>query len=161
MLFKWCATHVYGLFVTQKSMVKFIFEFDPRKGQIQVKLGQIRSNFKIQNYLTKVCLLCSFVSGFPKNVIFYVRQIEMPNIAFQKCDVIIFFCSFFGHCTAKKKRYCFKILFACCLYVLRSFYSVFGYHEKLGFYRQLFLKNKTLNLEVKIETNQKSEIARL
>ena len=35
------------LFVTQNSMVTFISKFGPRKGQCQVKLGQIGSNFQI------------------------------------------------------------------------------------------------------------------
>ena len=69
----------YGSFGTQKTMVTFISEFDPRKGQAQVKLGQI-SKFKI--FLPK---RCHFVSGFPKNEIyFYVHQLEMPKIEFQK-----------------------------------------------------------------------------
>ena len=69
-------------------MVTFIFKFDPRKGQLQVKLGQIRSNFKIQSFLTKTWLICADLSQDSKNVIyFFVRQLEMPKIAFQKCDV--------------------------------------------------------------------------
>ena len=53
---------LYGSFGTQNLMVTLIFKFDPRKGQLQVKLGQIRSNFKIQNFLTKICLSCADLS---------------------------------------------------------------------------------------------------
>ena len=58
-------------------------------------------------------ILCRFVSGFKKNVIyFYVRQLEMPKIAFQKCDVITF-TWFSGHCTAKNKdialKFCVRV----------------------------------------------------
>ena len=37
----------YVSFETQSSMVTFIFKYDPRKGQVQVKLSQIGSNFEI------------------------------------------------------------------------------------------------------------------
>ena len=45
--------------------------------------------------------------------IFYVSQLEMPKIAFQKCDIITF-TWFLGHCTAKKKdialQFCMHIV---------------------------------------------------
>ena len=115
----------YGPFGTQNSMVTFIFKFDPRKGQLQVKLGQIRSNFKIQNFLTKICLSCADLSQDSKNVIyFYVRQLEMPQNAFQKCDVITF-TWFLGHCTAKNKDIALKFcLHVVCMY-LDNIYSGF------------------------------------
>ena len=56
----------YGSFGTQNSMVSFNFKLDPRKGQVHVKLGQIRSNFKITIFLHNMLILCSFVSGFQK-----------------------------------------------------------------------------------------------
>ena len=72
-------------------MTFFFFKFDPRKGQIEVKLGQIRPNFKIEYFVPKTCLSCVVLSQDSKNVnYFYVRQIKMSNIAFQKCDVITF-----------------------------------------------------------------------
>ena len=72
----------YGSFGTQNSMVTFIFKFDPRKGQLHVKLGQIRSNFKIQDFLIEICLSCAHLSQDSKNVIyFYLRQLEMPKVA--------------------------------------------------------------------------------
>ena len=56
----------YGLFGTQNSMVTFISKFDQTKGELQVKLGQFRSNFKIRNIVTKVCLSCAVLSQNPK-----------------------------------------------------------------------------------------------
>ena len=96
-------------------MVTLIFKFDPRKGQLQVKLGQIRSNFKIQNFLTKIYLSCADLSQDSKNVIyFYVRQLEMSKNVFQKCDVITF-TWFFGHCTAKNEdialKFCMRVIY--------------------------------------------------
>ena len=99
-------------------MVTLIFKFDPRKGQLQVKLGQIRSNFKIQNFLTKICLSCADLSQDSKNVIyFYVRQLEMPKNAFQKCDVITFTC-FLAIAQAKTKILLWN--FVCVLFVCIS-----------------------------------------
>ena len=104
----------YGSFGTQNTMVAFIFGFDPRKGQYKVKLGQKRSNFQNQNFLLKTNLSCPVLSQDSKNVIyFYVRQLEMPKIAFQKSDVITFIW-FFDHCTAKYKDIALKF----CMYVV-------------------------------------------
>ena len=56
------------------------FKFDARKDQLQVKLGQIRSNLEIQNFLTRICLSFEDLSQDSKNVIyFYVRRLEMPK----------------------------------------------------------------------------------
>ena len=75
----------YGSFGTQNSMVTPISKFDPMKGQCQVNLGQIRSNFQFQNLLRKTCLSYPDLSQDSKNVIhFYVQQLEIPKIAFQK-----------------------------------------------------------------------------
>ena len=104
----------YGSFKMQNSMVAFIFKFGPRNGQFQVKLGQIRSNFKIQDFPSKTCLSCKVLSQDSKTVIyFYVRQLEMPKIALQKCDVITS-TRFFGHCTAKNKDIALKL----CMWVV-------------------------------------------
>ena len=98
----------YGSFGTQNTMVAFIFRFDPRKGQYKVKLGQKMSNFQNQNFHLKTCLSCPVLSQDSKNVIyFYVRQLEMSKIAFQKSDVINFTC-FFDHRTAKFKDIALK-----------------------------------------------------
>ena len=115
----------YGSFGTQNSMVAFVFKFDPMKGQLQVKLCQIRSNFKIQNVFPQICLSYAVLSQDSKNVIyFYVRQLEMPKIAFQKCNVISF-TWFFGHCSAKNKDFALKFFIRdVCMY-LDHIYSVF------------------------------------
>ena len=81
----------YGSFGTQKTMVTFIS-----------KLGQINLNIKIQNFPTKNEYLVEFIFWDSKNVIyFYLRQLEMPKIAFQKSYVINF--TFFDNCTAEYK----------------------------------------------------------
>ena len=58
-------------------------KFGPRKGQLKVKLGQNRANFKIQIFLTKINLSCAVVSQDSKNVTcFYVGQLKIPEITF-------------------------------------------------------------------------------
>ena len=52
----------YGSFGTRNSMVTLIFKIDQRKGQLQVKLSQIRSNFKLQSFITKICPSCAVLS---------------------------------------------------------------------------------------------------
>ena len=60
-----------------------------------------------------------------KNVIyFYVRQLEMPQNAFQKSDVIIFTC-FFGNCTAKNKDIALKFCMLVICMHLHHIYSGF------------------------------------
>ena len=66
-----------------------------------------RSNFQNQNFHLKTCLSCLVLSQDSKNVIFYVRQLEMSKSAFQKSDVINF-TWFFDHCTAKYKDIALK-----------------------------------------------------
>ena len=108
----------YGSFGTQNMVVILIFIFDPRKGQVQVKLGEIRSNFKIQKFLTKIFLSCAELSQDAENVIyFYVRQLEMPKIVFQICDVITFTC-FLAIAQPKTKILLWK--FVCVLFVCIS-----------------------------------------
>ena len=53
-----------------------------------------------------------------KNVIyFHARRLQMPKIAFQKCDVITFRYLFFCHCAAKNKdialTFCMRVV---CMY---------------------------------------------
>ena len=151
----------YGLFGTQNLMVTLILKFYPRKGQVEVKLGQIRSNFKIQNFLAKICLSCADVSQDSKNVIyFYVRQLEMPKNAFQKYDAITF-TWFFGHCTVKNKDISLKILHVCCLYESLSHIFLFLDNLKISDFRGNYFWKKWifLTLGVKIEKYQNSEIA--
>ena len=109
---------------TQNSIVTFIFKVDPRKGQLQARLGQIRSNFKIQNFHFKICPSCAVLTKDSKNVIyFYVRQLKISKIAFRKCDVIAF--TFFCHCTVKNKDIALKIcMHVVCMYHDHT-YSVF------------------------------------
>ena len=116
----------YGSFGTQNSMVTFIFKFDPRKGQLQVKLGQIRSNFKIQNFLTKVYLFCAVLSQDSKNVTyFYLRQLEMKKMHFK--NVTSSPLPVFWPLHRQKQRYCLEILYACCLHVsLSHIFRFFG-----------------------------------
>ena len=117
---------MYGSFGTQNLMVTLIFKFDPRKGQAQVKLGQIRPNFKIHIFKRKYAFLVQICLRIPKMpFIFFVRQLEMPKNAFQKCDFITFTCFLFGHCTVKNKdialKFCMRVV---CMY-LDHIYSVF------------------------------------
>ena len=62
----------------------FFLKFGLSKCQCQVKLGQIRSYFKIQNFLTGSCLYCLVLpQDSKKNVIyFYVRQLKAQKTAF-------------------------------------------------------------------------------
>ena len=142
-------------------MVTLIFKFDPRKGQLQVKLGQIKSNFKIQNFLTKTCLSCAVLSQDSNNVIcFHIRQLEMPKNAFQICDIITFRYLFFWPLHSQKQSYCFELWYACCLYVFRSHAFRFLVNWKFSdFIGNYFWKDEIWNFEVKIEKYQISEMA--
>ena len=53
-------------------------------------------------------ILFIFVSGFQKLIYIYVRQLEMPKIAFQKVTSSPFPVFFFYHCTAKYKDIALK-----------------------------------------------------
>ena len=82
MLHECRAIYVYGSFWTQKSMVAFIFHFDLRKRQCQVKLGKI---FKINIFLQRHAYLVQFCPRIPRNVIYFCdRQLDMPKIVFQR-----------------------------------------------------------------------------
>ena len=124
----------YGLFGTQNSMVTFGSKFDPRKGQCQVKIARISSSFQIHNFVIKTCLSYPVLSQDSKYVIFYARQIEMPEIAFQKGGVITF-AWFLGHCKAKNRAvglgFCMRVV---CMY-LDNIYSVFYIVKFLDFTR--------------------------
>ena len=132
----------YGSIGTQNSIVTFMFKFDPRKGKLQIKLGQIRSNFEIQYFLTKICLSCAVLSqDSNKCYLFLCRTTRNARNYIKKCDVVTF--TFFGGLLhSQKQRHCFEVLYACCLYVLLSY--IFRLSDKLKnwFYRQLFLKNR-------------------
>ena len=114
-----------------------IFKFDPRKGQLQVKLGQI-SKFKI--FLQNMPILCRFVSGFQKCHLFLCTTIRNEKNTFKKCDVITFTC-FFLTLHRQKQRHCFEILHAC-LYVSRS--HVFRFFEIFPRFWKYIKKSKFL-----------------
>ena len=121
----------YGPFGTQSTMVTFIFRFHTRKGQYKVKLGQKRSNFQNQNFILKPCLSCPVLSQDSKYVIyFYVRQLQIPKIAFQKSGVIAF-TRFFGDCTAKNEDIALK--FGMCVVCMKVYniYSGFLDNSKI------------------------------
>ena len=104
MLHECHATHVSLVFGAQNSMVTIIFEFGLRIGQCQVKLGQIRSNFQIQNFLAKICLNYPVLSRFFYGAIyFHVWKLKVPKIAFQKGNAITFTCFFFAIAQPKMK----------------------------------------------------------
>ena len=72
----------YGSFGTQNSMVTFMSKCGPMKGQYQVRLFQIRWNSQFSSQKWLYCLVLSQDSK--SGTYFYVRQQEMPEIAFQK-----------------------------------------------------------------------------
>ena len=89
-------------------------KFDQREGQCQVKLCQIRSNFQIQNFLTKNMPIFPVLSQNPKNVIhFHVHQLEIQKMGFKKSYVIIL-TRFLGYFTAKNKdialKFCMRVV---------------------------------------------------
>ena len=98
MLLECRATHVLTVIWDADFDGDIHFKFGLRKGQCQVKLGQNRPIFEIQNFHAETCLSCSI---FPLNSIniicFYVRKLEMPKIAFQKGDVITLTYLVFDH----------------------------------------------------------------
>ena len=72
---------------------------------------------------------CADLSQDSENFLYlYVRQLEMPNIAFQICDVITFTC-FLGNFTARNKdialKFCMDIV---CMY-LDHMYLVFFFEN--------------------------------
>ena len=92
-------------------------------------------------------ILCKIVSGFQKRHLFFVRQLEMPQNAFQKCDVITFTCFFFGHCTDENKDIALKF---CMLVVCIHLYHTYsGFSDKLkisDFKSNYFWKNRGFEL---------------
>ena len=118
-------------------MLTFIFNFNPRKGQLYVKLGQIWSNFKFQIFFTKICLCCTVLSHDTKNAIyFYVLQL-MPKTAFPKFDVIKF-TAFWGHCTTKNKyialKFRMRVVCMCLDHILSGFWDKLKILDFIGSY---------------------------
>ena len=60
MLFRYLATHVLWVIWDAEFDGGIHFYISPRKGQVQVKPGQIRSNSQIQNFLTKTHVFCVY-----------------------------------------------------------------------------------------------------
>ena len=90
--------------------VTFIFKFDPRKDQFQIKLGQI-SKFKF--FLQNMPFLSSFVSGLQKCIYFFGRQ-KCQRLHFKKwCYHLCLFLPLHRQIW----RYCFEIWLVCVLIV--------------------------------------------
>ena len=109
------------LFGTQNSIVTFISKFGPRKGQYQVNIDQIRSNFQIQNFLARKCLSSPVLSQDPVNVIdCYLRLQEKPKNTLQESNVITF-TLVFGNCTAKNVdialKFCMRVVCTGCFII--------------------------------------------
>ena len=161
MLHECCATHVLWVLGAQNSMVTSIFEFGLRKGQCQVKLGQIRSNFQIQNRLTKTCLYYPVLPQNSKSVIyFHISKLEMPKIAIQRSGSITFRYLLFYHGTAKDKILLWNVAYVLFVRSSITYIQFFGQPQSFGFYRILFWKIEILNFfVVKLEKYKKYEIA--
>ena len=145
MLFKRRATYVLWVILDAEFDGDTHFKFDQRKGQLLVKLGQIRSNLKIQNFLTLICLYWADFSPDSKNAIyFYVWQLEMPKIAFQKCDVITL-PVFLAFAQPKKDialKFCMCVV---CMYLDHIYSAFFGWLKKFDFISSYFWKIDILN----------------
>ena len=138
------ATHVLWPFGTQNSIVTFIFKFDPRKGQLKVKLGQI-SKFRIS--FQNMPILGSFVSGFQKSLLFlYMATRNAKNCISKICHH--YFYLLFWPLHSQKQRHCFEIWYARCLYAPRL--HIFCFLDNcliLVFIGNYFLEIQILNFE--------------
>ena len=161
MLCKCRATHVLWVISDAEFHGDIHFKAWPEERSISGQTRVKKVRFKIQNFLTKVCLSCEVWSQDSKNVIyFHVRHLEMPKIAFQKCDVITFFYFFFGHCTVKNKDIALRFCFVVCLH----FYHIYSRSldtSKNDFIGNFRKKSKFWVLCVNIEKYKKTGIARL
>ena len=139
MKFKCPATHVLWSFGTQNSIVTFIFKFDPRKGQLKVKLGQTRSNFKIQNFFSKYAYLGQFCLRVPKkSFIFIYGKQECQNLHFKNMTSLLL--PFFGHCTVKNKDIALKFgMHVVCMH-LDYIYSAFWITVKFWFLQAIIFQ---------------------
>ena len=88
------------------------FKVNPRKGQFQVKLGQIS---KFIFFCKNMPIFCSFVSGFQKFHLFVCKPIKNVQNCVSKMWRHHLYLFFFYNCTAKKKT---KILLWNCIYML-------------------------------------------
>ena len=75
---------LYGPFGTQSSMVTFIFTSGLRTGQYQVKIGQVRPNYRIQNVVIKTYLSSLLSLDAKKSSIFMYENYEYQKLRFKK-----------------------------------------------------------------------------
>ena len=101
--------------------------------------------------------MSNFVSGFQNVISFVLRHLEIPNIKFQKSDVITLTCFLIlGHCTAKNKviglEFCTPVDGAK-FYILHSgFWDIFKNFDIVGIY---FWKIEIFNFRGKNPENQR------
>ena len=139
MLFRCHATHFYVSFGTQNLMVTIIFKFDPRKGELPVKLGQIRLNFKIQNlqkyaYLVQICLripTMSFIFIYDNKC----QKVHFKNVTSSPSPGLL--------AIAQPKTMILLLHFVCMLFVCISItYNPFFYNLKTSAFGNYFLNNR-------------------
>ena len=154
MLHECRATHAYGSFGTQNSMVTFILKFGLRKSQCQIKLGRIlNSKF---SYIS-MPILSSFVSDKKRHLLLCTTIKKAQNAL--KSNVITLRYRFLS-LNSQKLVHCFEILHACRLH-MSNFITVIpflDYSKILDFIGVYFWKNKTLSFGGK-NKKQKSEKA--
>ena len=105
-------------------------------------LGQIRSKFKIQSFLTETWLICADMSQDYKKchlwlctTIRHAKKMHFKNVKnVHFKNVITFTCFFFGHCTGLNKdiavKFCMCVV---CMYP-DHIYSVFFNSPRFGKY---------------------------
>ena len=130
----------YGSFGTHNSMVTFIFKFDHREGQLQVKLGQI-SEFKVFFY-KKCAYLVQFCLRIPKYYLLLCQPIRNTKNCISKTWRRHLYLFFFGHCTAKNKdialKFCMRVV---CMYHDHIYSDFLDKLKSLDFTGNLFLRN--------------------
>ena len=97
-------------------MVKFIFTFDLKLGEVKVRKAKFwKSRFSLKPYLS-----CPVLSQDSKNVIWFVlRHLEIPKIKFQKVTSLPI--PFLGHCSAKNKDILLESLYTCCWHIVLQY----------------------------------------
>ena len=133
---------LYGSYGTQNSLVTSISKFGPRKGQDQVKLGQVRSNFQIKIYLQRHAYLVHFCLRISKMSFALMYDNYKCHKMRYKSDVITLSCFFFAIAQPK-----IKILFwnlnAFCVCILMTYIPVFWYLEKFWISSAIIFWKKT------------------
>ena len=149
MLYECHARHFYGSFGTCNSMVTFIFGFNPRNGQVQVKLVQTLKLF----FLSKYSLSIQFWYRVKNCNSFWRTAIKILKITFQRGDVNNF-TWYSGHYTVKNKHNAFKT----CMAVA----GIWAYNrilcvprlQKHRFYRHLLKKKRNFGFGLKVKTSE-------